>query len=128
MTITEEAFVEEATTFLDAHARPRVERVPVWGEGSDNLAFFEETSRDEERRRVDEVKRWQTTQFDAGFGWIDGPTEYGGRGLPTHYERRYHEVRARYDTPSGRRLVVSIGMVAPTILAHGSPEARDSYL
>ena len=100
MTVTEEAFVAEARAFLDAHAAPRADRPFVWGEGPDTLAFFEEAGADEELRRVEATKRWQATQFDAGFGWIDGPPEYGGRGLPAAYDRRYRELRAEYDTPS----------------------------
>src|SRR5262245_48105520 len=128
MTITEDAFVAEARKFLDANAQPRVEHTFRWGEGPDTLGFFEESTPEVEARRAAETKRWQATQFDAGFGWIDGPPEYGGRGLPTPYDRRYRELSAEYDTPSLSRLAVSVGMVAPTILAHGIPEVRDRYL
>ena len=62
MTITEEAFVAEARAFLEANARPRIDHAPVWGEGPDNLGFFEESAPGVESRRVAETKQWQATQ------------------------------------------------------------------
>ena len=26
-------------------------------------------------------RKWRRTRFDAGYGWIDGPVELGGRGM-----------------------------------------------
>ena len=58
--------------------------------------------------------------FDAGFGWISGPTEYGGRGLPTEYQRIWGRVASNYRTPSLSVYGIGLGMVAPTILAHAT--------
>ncbi len=46
------------------------------------------------------ARAWAQTVFDAGFGWITGPPEYGGRGLPREYQRIYAGVAAEYRTPS----------------------------
>jgi len=27
------------------------------------------------------AKAWQKVRYDNGFGWITGPSEFGGRGL-----------------------------------------------
>ena len=66
--------------------------------------------------------------FDAGFGWITGPVEYGGRGLPAEYQRIWSRVAADYQTPSLSIYGIGLGMVAPTILAHATDEVKEAYL
>lgn len=122
-------FSRRARTFLDAHAdRKEAQRAFVWGEGSDNVAMFEERDRDAEAEIVRQAKDWQRTRFDNGFGWITGPTEYGGAGLTVAHERAYGAVEREYRTPSLGVFQIGLGMVAPTILAHATPEARERYL
>src|SRR3954469_15776248 len=80
--ITRDAFRDEASEFLDTHCERRVEEAAFeWGKGSDRVGMFEERSRDAEQALVARAQQWRNTLFDAGFGWIAGPTEYGGRGL-----------------------------------------------
>jgi alkylation response protein AidB-like acyl-CoA dehydrogenase len=45
-------------------------------------------------------RKWRRAKFDAGFGWLTGPTEYGGAGLPAAYDARYSEIEEEYDTPN----------------------------
>ena len=80
---TVEEFAEEARAFLDAHAELRVTDAKpfTWGDGDDDLSLFEEVDREAEQVQIAEAKRWRAARYDAGFGWITGPTEYGGRGL-----------------------------------------------
>ncbi len=128
-TISEEAFAEEARAFLEANAEPReVEQTQEWGKGSDNVALFAEKTREEEVEEVERAKAWRSKVFDAGFGWITGPSGYGGRELPSSFERAYSAVEARYATPSQAAFGIGLGMVAPTILAHGTDRAKDMYL
>jgi alkylation response protein AidB-like acyl-CoA dehydrogenase len=128
MTISTEQFTAEARSFLDAHAEARVEESFEWGKGSDKVGILEEKSPDEEAAEVRAAKSWKATEFDAGFGWISGPAEYGGRALPPPYERTYRELAAGYAIPSQMVFAIGLGMVAPTILAHATPEVRDAYL
>lgn len=128
-TITIEEFTHEARTFLDAHAEPRPPAKEfVWGEGSDDVAMFDEKPRDVESREAEAAAAWRRLRFDHGFGWITGPEEFGGRELPQAYERAYHSVESRYRTPNMGVFTISLGMVAPTILAHATAEVRDRYL
>ncbi len=77
-----EVFEKEARAFLDEHAtRREEEQAFVWGEGSDRVALFDEKTLERELQDLAEAQRWRATKFDAGFGWITGPTQYGGRGL-----------------------------------------------
>src|SRR5206468_12560687 len=66
--------------------------------------------------------------FDAGFGWLTGPQRYGGRELPAEFDRRWQVAQGRYDLPPATVFTIGLGMVAPTILAHGSEAVRDRYL
>jgi alkylation response protein AidB-like acyl-CoA dehydrogenase len=66
--------------------------------------------------------------FDAGFGWLSGPEEYGGRALSTEHERAFAEIESHYRFPAQTSFGIGLGMIAPTILAHATPEVRDRYL
>ena len=127
--ITLEQFEAEARAFLDANAtRKQAEKKFVWGEGSDNVAYFEEKDRDTEKRDVAAACDWRRTKFDAGFGWITGPSQFGGRDLPTAYERAFQRLEGQYEVPSQGAFTIGLGMVAPTILAHGSEPDKERYL
>ena len=121
-------FTRRATEFLDANAEKRSETKFVWGEGSDSVSMLDEKTPEQERREVEEGKAWKQQEFDAGFGWISGPTEYGGQGLPNAYDRAYRELVGQYAIPSQSPFGIGLGMVAPTILAHAIPEVRERYL
>ena len=128
---TLEEFEDEVRAFLDANATERVapeDSKFVWGEGEDSVAMFEEVDPEEEKRQLGEAKAWRATRFDAGLGWITGPEEYGGRALSAAHERVYSRLESRYDTPNMGFFGIGLGMVAPTILAHGTETTKDAYL
>jgi alkylation response protein AidB-like acyl-CoA dehydrogenase len=128
MTISEADFRARAGAFLDANAERRVEETFEWGRGSDQVGLLEEKSADQEADEISAAKKWKAAEFDAGFGWITGPEEYGGRALPASYERAYREIVADYSIPAQSMFGIGLGMVAPTILAHAIPEVKDRYL
>ena len=111
-----------------ARVRKEAEKKFVWGEGSDNVSMFEERSKEAEEEMLRRAKAWQALRFDNGFAWITGPTEYGGAGLTVAHERAYNQVEREYKTAPLGAFQIGLGMVAPTILAHASPKARDMYL
>jgi alkylation response protein AidB-like acyl-CoA dehydrogenase len=126
---TLEEFRQEVAAFLEANApRKGEEEKFVWGEGSDKVALFDEKSRDAERAQLKEAQAWRAKRFDAGLGWITGPPEYGGRGLSAAHERVYASLESRYEVPNQSFFGIGLGMVAPTILAHGTDVAKDRYL
>src|SRR3954454_16187567 len=127
-TITEEQFRADAVAFLEANAKPRQEESTAWGEGSDKVGLLAEKTFEEELAEVREGKEWKARVFDAGFGWITGPSQYGGRELPSSYERLWQAETARFDTPSEQAFGIGLGMVAPTILAHATDKVKDAYL
>jgi alkylation response protein AidB-like acyl-CoA dehydrogenase len=125
---TPEQFEADARAFLDANAELRTEETFVWGEGSDNVSLFPERTRQQELADLATARAWAQQVFDAGFGWISGPVAYGGRGLHRDYAAIYRRVAAEYDTPSQSVYGIGLGMVAPTILAHGTEEVKQAYL
>ena len=64
--------------------------------------MFEENDREAERRLLAAAQAWRAKRFDAGFGWITGPTEYGGRELPNAHRARC-TTRSRGSTRSRTR-------------------------
>ena len=125
---SERDFVDAALAFLDTHATRRVVEQVEWGVGTDSIRGRGERSSDELQQILVSAKRWKALEFDAGFGWITGPPEFGGRGLSAGHERAYRDLRAEYDVPDLSPFIISLGMVAPTIVAHGTVETRDRYV
>ena len=126
---TEAEFRAKAQAFLASHCAPREkESTRKWGEGSDKVSVFEEKSKEAEARDVANAKIWRGQMFDAGFGWITGPTQFGGRGLPGPYQRMYDDEASNFSTPNLGMFQIGLGMVAPTILAHASDAAKSAYL
>ncbi len=127
--ITLEAFEENARAFLEANStRKETDKKFVWGEGQDKVAMFEEKDKETETRDVAAACAWRQKKFDAGFGWITGPETYGGAGLTSAHERAYQRVESQYEVPNQGAFTIGLGMVAPTILAHGSDAAKEAYL
>ena len=123
-----DAFENEVLAFLNAHAKLLPPANVTWGEGPDEIGAREELTPDERQGMLADARAWRALEYDHGLGWITGPVAYGGRDLPVEYERQYRELRARYDVGSSRPFVISLGMVAPTILAHGTAVVKEAYL
>jgi alkylation response protein AidB-like acyl-CoA dehydrogenase len=121
-------FEADAEEFLSSVATPRKPVDSGWGEGDDRVELWPDRDPEEDAELVRAAREWKAREFDAGFGWITGPTELGGRGLPEPYRRAYEARKRRYDTPDESPLHVGLGMIAPTLERHGSPEVRRTHL
>jgi len=127
--LSEEAFTAAAVEFLEANASLKAEEQSfVWGEGDDNASLFDDPDREQEQRDLAAAKAWRAEKYDAGFGWISGPTELGGSGCPRGYEAIWSRLEAKYDAPSAGFFGIGLGMVAPTIAAHANPEVAAELL
>ncbi|HMJ74343.1 MAG TPA: acyl-CoA dehydrogenase family protein, partial [Iamia sp.] len=119
----------EATAFLDGHAERRsTERPFVWGEGDDDVTIVEDQPPEEEQAALAAAQAWARTRWDAGFGWLDGPVDLGGRGLTRGHVQAYRSLEAGYVLPSQSIFTIGLGMVAPTLAVHGSDAIRRQYL
>jgi len=128
------AFRAAARAWLECHAQPRPTSAvgdgqDAWGLGSDSVAVFPTCSPDEERARVKAASEWQRLKFDAGYGALTWPPEHGGAGLAPAFERAFRSEERRFATPEPTELFpVTIGLVAPTIAAHGSVEQQRRFI
>jgi alkylation response protein AidB-like acyl-CoA dehydrogenase len=122
----EAAFRDDALAFLRAHAAERRVEDTAWGVGTDRVGLFDDPAA--ERDLLDGARAWRRTMFDAGWAWITGPPEFGGRGLAPRFARLFAQLEEDFDTPDQMRLSVGTGMVGPTIAAHGSDVAKQRYL
>jgi alkylation response protein AidB-like acyl-CoA dehydrogenase len=68
-------------------------------------------------------------QFDLGLAWVHFPPGSGGLGLDPQFQRRVHERLAEHGISDGFfENPMGIGMVAPTIVTHGTDEQRQRFL
>jgi alkylation response protein AidB-like acyl-CoA dehydrogenase len=123
----ERAFAAGVIQFLGANAPRRTEATVQWGVGEEKLALFHETSGDEELAEAEAARAWQRKRWDAGFGWITGPVEYGGAGLPDSYDRLYRMIEGAFDTVDMSPLRIGLGTVQSCIRYHGSEAQIAEY-
>jgi len=117
------AFRARARAFLEAHARPR-------RAGDDDFArfrFLGDPSPEADAAHVRACKEWQRTLFDGGWAGIAWPKEYGGQGGTPAEARAFAQEQARFDVETGA-FAVGIGMVGPTLIAHGTEAQKQRYL
>lgn len=119
-------FRARAEKFLQAATggRGAATEIDIPVEVEDRVTLFRGATRAEAQRARD----WQRQVFDAGFGWITGPEELGGSGLPAEYEQAYLALEREYDTPSRSPLGVSLGMVYPALLQFGTEAIQRRWL
>ncbi|HVV36587.1 MAG TPA: acyl-CoA dehydrogenase family protein [Acidimicrobiales bacterium] len=115
---TEAAFRAEVRAWFDAHA----ELKDTASQSLSVLQGFDDTP-----EGIALGKKWQRELFDAGWGALTWPKEYGGRGAGPLESIVYNEELARYDVPV-QLFTIGLGMIGPTIIAHGSDEQKQRYL
>ena len=114
----EAEFRAAAVAFLDASATRRSEQP------DELVSFFEDGgSLEEQLQWVKACREWQRTKADHGFAAISWPTEHGGRGGSFLQEIIFAEEEQRYDVATGA-FAITLGMIAPTLLAYGTAEQR----
>jgi alkylation response protein AidB-like acyl-CoA dehydrogenase len=109
----EAAFRAEARAWLETVSKPRdpaVKRVLP--------ATDAEMAAHTEKCRV-----WQRTLHTGGWAGLTWPTAFGGRGLGSMESSIFDEEQAKRDVTTGS-FAVSIGMVGPTLIAHGTDQQR----
>jgi alkylation response protein AidB-like acyl-CoA dehydrogenase len=112
----EAAFRAEARAFLDAHTEPRRPEDPPPGV----------VDRDDPES-VKESQAWQALKADNGWACLTWPKEFGGRGARPMQSVIFNQEEARYRTPPNI-FAIGIGMLGPTIMAHGTDEQKARYL
>ena len=69
-------------------------------------------------------------RYDAGLAWVNFPVGHGGRGLPRGYQSQVDAQFAAAGAPDNnpRGNGIGLGMAAPTILAFGTEEQKQTFL
>jgi acyl-CoA dehydrogenase len=115
----EAAFRDEARSWLDGHAAPRRRRdgglAALMSEAGDDPGF------------VTRCRAWQRTLHDGGWAAITWPKEHGGRDASFAQLMIWEQEYARYDLPP-RISAIGLGLIGPTIIAHGTEEQKRRYL
>ena len=112
----EAAFRAEARTWLEAHAHRRDSHEGKSADHTRDLAGHMQACRD-----------WQRVLYDNNWAGITWPKQYGGRGASAIQSAIFAEEMSQFDVATGA-FAVSIGMVGPTLIAHGTPEQQQHHL
>lgn len=121
-------FAEQARAFLDANATRRPPQYSAWGEGPDRVPLLEQPDPEVERRELADARVWRRRVFDAGFGWLGGPTAYGGGGRMPVFDEVFRLIEVGYDVPGRGFFGIARNMLAPAILEHGTEELKRTFL
>jgi acyl-CoA dehydrogenase len=112
----EAEFRAEARAFLDANAT-RLAPGEVPGD------LLERDDPDIIKR----AKEWQACKKDNGWAVLTWPEEFGGRGLRSIHNVIWNQEEGHYRTPPNV-FGIGLGMLAPTIMTHGTDEQKEKYL
>jgi alkylation response protein AidB-like acyl-CoA dehydrogenase len=125
-----EAFRHSVREWLAEHLQKReVEVTTHWGEGSDNVAIFHTQTFAEGEAKARSAAKWQKTKYEAGFGALTLSRVFGGQELPTEFEQAFVEEEMKFQAPQTTELMgVTVGMIAPTIIKHGSEYLQATYV
>ncbi len=113
----EAAYRAEARAWLEAHATNKSDAHP--GDSVDHTRDL--------AGHVQACRDWQRVLFDHGWAGITWPAQYGGKGASAIQAAIFNEEMAQFDVAVGT-FAVSIGMVGPTLIAHGTPEQQHEHL
>ena len=113
------AFRSEVTAWLDANAT----RLAA-GEDRE-IPMFTDGERDED---ISDQQAWQQKLFDAGWGVITWPKEFGGQEATPMQNYIFRQEMTNYDVPSSEIYLVPHGMVGPTIIVHGTEEQKKRWI
>ncbi|MCP4006998.1 MAG: acyl-CoA dehydrogenase [bacterium] len=111
----EAAFRAEASVFLDENAPEKVPNP------------YQQVTREAQLAALPGAREWHATQTRDGWGVLLWPVEHGGRGLGPIEQMIWNQEKSK------RNLTESIfspqvGMVGPTIIAHGTEEQKEQHL
>ena len=124
-----ESFAATARDWLAARLPPADPGHRTWGEGSDDVSVFHRLSFDAERALLDRAMAWQQRKYDAGYGAITWPPEYGGAGLTVAHEQAFSDAESEFAAPAGHEtFAVTTHLVAPTVRLFGTAGQRARFV
>ena len=115
-TKAEAEFRAEAGAFLSKHMKPLAP-----GEANNMLAERDDPD------TITRAKAWQATKKDNGWAVLTWPKEFGGREATPIQSVIWNQEEAKYRVPPNI-FGIGLGMLGPTIMAHGNEEQKQRYL
>ncbi|MCP5025660.1 MAG: acyl-CoA dehydrogenase [Actinomycetia bacterium] len=124
-----EDFAAESEEWLASHAELKPQRGRFhWGDGDDGIVeIWSEHDPTVDAEHLRSSRAWRQLRFDAGYGWIDGPLELGGRGLTPSHARAFARLESRYDVPPQDWFKLG-PVIGPILMAHASEELQERYV
>src|SRR5690349_7009483 len=120
-------FGAAARAWLSTMAPPR--SAQQWSVGPDSVAVFENWTPDEERVETDRIRAYEQAKYDAGWGALTWPENYGGRNLPMSFALAFRAEEEAFDVPRRTEMFsVTQQLVAPAIAQWGTEEQRERYV
>jgi alkylation response protein AidB-like acyl-CoA dehydrogenase len=112
----EAEFRAEARAFLGKHAELRRDddvetRVDIEAPGA-----------------IKAAQEWQALKKDNGWACLTWPKAYGGRDAKPIEAVIWNQEEAGFRTPSTQVFGIGIGMLGPTLMAHGTAEQKQKFL
>jgi alkylation response protein AidB-like acyl-CoA dehydrogenase len=108
------AFRQQARAWLERHASLR----DGGAHRTDDVALAD---------HIEACRKWQAVLCEHGWAGITWPGEFGGRGGTAVQAAIFAEEQAKFDVATGA-FAVAVGMVGPTLIAHGSPDQQQRWL
>jgi alkylation response protein AidB-like acyl-CoA dehydrogenase len=102
-------------------------KVRTWLEEHASEAPAQQDDADDDAAYVAARRAWQGKLAAAGLAAVAWPQELGGQGLGAVEQVIVNQEIARAGVP-GVLDVIGVGMLGPTIIAHGSDEQKSRYL
>ena len=115
----EAAFRAEARAWLEANA------IPKGAPGDFSAGHFSGDM--EPAEYVKRCRWWQGQLHEGGWAGISWPVAFGGRGGKPIEEAIFNEEQSKWGVSNGI-FAVSFGMVAPTLMQHGSRDQQTRFL
>lgn len=122
-------FRATARQWLETNAQAKATAHRGWGVGHDQFAVFYALSEAEEHRLISEINAWQRRKYEAGYGAITWPEEYGGLGLDPAFEDAFVDLESEFEVPVPHELTsVSRNLIAPTVRMFGDSDLREQLV
>ena len=124
------AFHRDAASFLLSQFAPEPVAGQPLADGNQPvlLPLLNHRGAAEEERILASARRWAAIRFDAGYGWLCGPPELGGAGLPGSAARIFDDLEERVGAPDPSHTRTGIKIVGPTLERFGTAELKSRML
>jgi alkylation response protein AidB-like acyl-CoA dehydrogenase len=122
------SFVREFEGWLEGLGVRR-RRPDHFGAGDFSVAVFDDQTPEEERAAVERGRDWERVKYDAGWGAVDWPERFGGRGLPLAFAVALRTAEQDWELPRRNELfAVTQHMIAPTVRDWGTADQVEQFV